>query len=115
MRSEIFLLGIIFVICGPILTAFAFSSCLGTILSGNVFGCVSDVAYIVIGGVFFVTGIIMALVGVVAPDPVPIQPYGVAATAGVAPRPGGQVTCKKCGRVYDSGQFFCPSCGQRPF
>ncbi len=114
MRSEIFLLGIIFVICGPILTVFAFSSCLGTILSGNVFACVSDVAYIVIGGVFFVTGIIMALVGVIAPDPVPVQVYGAGATPGIASKPGEPVTCKKCGRVYNSSQFFCPACGQRP-
>ncbi len=114
MRSEIFLIGIIMVIIGPILVAFAFSSCLGTILSGHVFACVSDLAYVVIGGAFFVTGIIVAFVGVFAPDPVHSPSFPSQTPATLAGLPGTQVTCKKCGRLYDSGQFFCPSCGQRP-
>ena len=113
MRTEIFLIGIILVIVGPILVAFAFSSCLGTILSGNVFACVSDLAYVVIGGAFFVVGIITSLIGIVAPDPVPSPSPTFSTPAAVAAPPGSGVTCKKCSRVYDSSQFFCPYCGQR--
>lgn len=113
MRSEIFLLGIIMVIIGPILVALAFSSCLGTILSGNVFGCVSDIAYVIIGGVFFVAGIITSIVGLVVADPAQTTPTTWTAPSFSTPVVGGQVTCKKCGRVYEAGQFFCPSCGQR--
>jgi hypothetical protein len=113
MRSEIFLLGIIMVIIGPILVALAASSCLGTILSGNVFACISDFAYVVAGGAFFVAGIITAFVGVFASDPVPSSPTAWSTPVVLAAAPGTKVTCKKCARVYDSGQFFCPYCGQR--
>jgi hypothetical protein len=113
MRSEIFLIGIILIITGPILLALAFSSCLGTILSGHIFACISDLAYLVIGGTFFVTGIVTAFIGVFSPDPVRSPNFIPPTPATVAGIPGTQITCKKCGRVYDSGQYFCPSCGQR--
>lgn len=111
MRSEIFLLGIIMVIIGPVLVALAFSSCLGTILSGNVFACIGDFPYVVIGGVFFVAGIITALVGLVAPESVASARPNWSTPAQSFPA-GPQATCRKCGRVYDLGQFFCPACGQ---
>ncbi len=114
MRSEIFFVGIIFVIAGPILTMFALSSCLGTILSGHFFACVTDFAYVVIGGVFFVVGVITAFVGVFAPDPIHASPPASFTPATLAATSGTQFTCKKCGKGYDSGLFFCPSCGQRP-
>jgi hypothetical protein len=114
VREEIFLLGIIMVIIGPIIVALSFSSCLGTILSGNVFACVSDIGYVVAGGAFFVAGIITATVGFFVPDRAPLAPAGAWSTpVALATPPGSQIPCKKCGRVYDSGQFFCPSCGQR--
>lgn len=113
MRSEIFLLGIIMVIIGPILVALAFSSCIGTILSGNVFACVSDIAYVIIGGVFFVAGIITSIVGLVVADPAQTPAATWTAPTFSTASVGGQIACKKCGRVYESGQFFCPSCGQR--
>ena len=114
MRSEVFFIGIIFVIAGPILTMLGLSSCLGTILSGHLFACVTDLAYVVIGGAFFVVGIITAFVGVFAPDPITAPPSVSTTPVTLASLPGKQITCKKCGREYDSGQFFCPSCGQRP-
>ena len=114
MRTEIFLLGIIMVIIGPVLVALAFSSCIGMIFSGNVFACVSDVPYVVIGGVFFVAGIITALVGVFTPDPAPIPPSAWKSPSSKPPPAGTQLTCKKCGKNLDPGQFFCPSCGTRP-
>ncbi len=111
MRTVIFLVGVVLVVLGPLLTLFAFSSCLETILSGHILACLSDLGFVVFGGLLFLVGVIVAIVGVVAPDaysgvsphlepPVSAQPV--------------QVTCKKCGRVYSSGLFFCPSCGQRP-
>ncbi len=114
MREEIFLLGIIMVIIGPILVALSFSSCLGTILAGNVFACISDIGYVVAGGAFFVAGIITATVGFFVADRTPAGPTTAWSTpVALAAPPGAQVTCKKCGRTFDSGQFFCPSCGQR--
>lgn len=100
------------VILGPLVTLFAFSSCLGTILSGNVFACVSDIVYFVLGGIIFVAGIITAIVGVVIPDPPPTP--SVSSPMGSMSGPSGvQVLCKKCGHSYDSSLFFCSSCGQR--
>ena len=114
LRSEIFFVGITFVIAGPVLTMFALSSCLGTILTGHIFACVTDIAYVVIGGVFFVVGITTAFIGVFAPDPTRAPPPTSLTPATLAAMPGTPVTCKKCGKGYDSGLFFCPSCGQRP-
>jgi hypothetical protein len=114
MRAEIFLLGIIMVIIGPVLVALSFTSCLGTILSGNVFACINDVGYLVVGGSFFVAGIITATVGVFVPDPVPSTSTPTRTSATLAGPSGTDVTCRKCGNTYDSGKFFCPSCGQRP-
>jgi len=112
LRAEVFLLGILMVIIGPIITFISASSCFGMILSGNVFGCVTDVAYVAIGGTFFVVGIITALIGLIMPDLIPYPPTGV----GYPIQPQGAVIkCKKCGQNYGSGLFFCPSCGQRPF
>ena len=99
------------VIIGPVLVALAFSSCLGLIFSGNVFACISDVPYVVIGGVFFVAGIITAIVGVFTPDPVPVAPVTWRNTTSTSAPLGMQLTCKKCGKNFDSGQFFCPFCG----
>ena len=100
------------VILGPLVTLSAFSSCLGTILSGNVFACVTDVVYFVLGGVIFVAGIITAIIGIVVPDPTPAASISsqMGSATGLT---GVQVTCKKCGRSYDSSLFFCSSCGQR--
>jgi hypothetical protein len=100
------------VILGPLVTLSAFSSCLGTILSGNVFACVTDIAYFVLGGIIFVAGVITAIIGVFVPDPVRATSSG--SFGGPVPTQSGvQVICKKCGHGYDSGLFFCPSCGQR--
>lgn len=100
------------VILGPLVTLSAFSSCLGTILSGNVFACVTDIVYFVLGGVIFVAGIITAIIGIVIPDPTPAP--SISPQMGSVTSPTGvQVICKKCGHSYDSSLFFCPSCGQR--
>lgn len=101
------------VIIGPVLVAVSLSSCLGTIISGNVFACLNDVGYVVAGGAFFVAGIITAFVGVFMPDPTPSPPATWSTPVVLAAQPGGKIACKKCGRTYDSGQFFCPFCGQR--
>jgi len=112
MRPVIFFVGIGMVILGPLVTLSAFSSCLGTILSGNVFACVTDIIYFVLGGIIFVAGVITAIIGVFVPDPVPAASTG--SLGGSVPQQSGlQVICKKCRHGYDSGLFFCPSCGQR--
>lgn len=100
------------VILGPLVTLSAVSSCLGTILSGNVFACVNDLVYFVLGGIMFVAGVITAIIGVFVPDPSPTA-SSHSHVATVPTLSGVQVICKKCGRPYDSGLFFCPSCGQR--
>ena len=110
MRSDIFVLGIIMVVLGPVLTAAAASSCLLTILSGNVFACANDLPVFIGGGALFVAGIITCLVGVIMPEPYarprpPLSP--------TTPTQTGQVTCKKCGRVNTFGLFACPFCGER--
>jgi hypothetical protein len=96
------------VVLGPVLTAEAASSCLLTILSGNVFACANDLPVFIGGGALFVAGIITCLVGVIMPEPYarPRPPSGQA----VAPE-SGQV-CKKCGRANAYGLFACPFCGQ---
>lgn len=100
------------VILGPLVTLSAFSSCLGTILSGNVFACVTDIVYFVLGGIIFVAGVITAIIGVFVPDPAPAP--SLSSPTGSVVRPSGVlVICKKCGHSYDSSLFFCPSCGQR--
>lgn len=76
MRPIIFFVGIGMVILGPLVTLSAFSSCLRTILSGNVFACVTDIVYFVLGGVIFVAGVITAIIGVFIPDPVPAASSG---------------------------------------
>ena len=112
MRPIIFFVGIGMVILGPLVTLSAFSSCLGTILSGNIFACVTDIVYFVLGGVIFAAGVITAIIGVFVPDPVPAASSG--SFGGSVPTQSGvKVVCKKCGHGYDSGLFFCPSCGQR--
>lgn|GEM_PF-3721200 len=110
MRSDVFILGIIMVVLGPVLTAAAASSCLLTILSGNVFACANVLPVFIGGGALFVTGIITCLVGVIMPEPYarPRPPSTQSATTQV-----GQVTCKKCGRVNTFGLFACPFCGER--
>lgn len=112
MRPIVFFVGIGLVILGPLVTLFAFSSCLGTILSGNVFACVTDIVYFVLGGVIFVAGIITAIIGVVIPDPTP-TPSISPQMGSVSGLTGVQVICKKCGHSYDSSLFFCSACGQR--
>jgi hypothetical protein len=59
------------VILGPLVTLSAVSSCLGTIFSGNVFACVNDLVYFVLGGIIFVAGVTTAIIGVFVPDPIP--------------------------------------------
>ncbi len=108
MRSDIFILGIIMVVLGPVLTAAAASSCLLTILSGNVFACANVLPVFIGGGALFVAGIITCLLGVIMPEPYarPRSPTGSMATV-----QSGQV-CKRCGRVNAYGLFACPFCGQ---
>ncbi len=97
------------VVIGPVLTAAAASSCLLTILSGNVFACANDLPVFIGGGALFVAGIITCLIGVIMPEPQP-RPRPI---AGEMTRPQtGQVACKKCGRINAYGLFACPFCGQ---
>jgi hypothetical protein len=97
------------VVLGPVLTAAAASSCLLTILSGNVFACANDLPVFIGGGALFVAGIITCLVGVIMPEPYarPRSPSDQMA----APQSG--QACKKCGRVNAYGLFACPFCGQK--
>jgi hypothetical protein len=97
------------VVIGPVLTAAAASTCLLTILSGNVFACANDLPVFIGGGALFVAGIITCLIGVIMPEP-PLQPRQSTSQTG-APETG-QVVCKKCGRVNTYGLFACPFCGQ---
>jgi len=97
------------VVLGPVLVAAAASSCLLTILSGNVFACAYVLPVFIGGGALFVTGIITCLVGVIMPEPNP-QPRPP--TGQIATPQTGQVTCKKCGRLNTYGLFACPFCGQ---
>ncbi len=111
MRTEIFLVGIVLVILGPLVTLTALSSCFGTILSGHFLACVTDFALVVFGGVLFFVGMITMIVGAVvqdAPPPPPPQYQGPV----ISPQPA-EITCRKCGTVYNRDRFFCPSCGQR--
>ena len=102
------------VILGPLVTLSAFSSCLGTILSGHVFACVTDIVYFVLGGVIFVAGVITSMIGVFVPDPPPAAGPSVISRVGSVPAQSGiRVVCKKCAHSYDSGLYFCPSCGER--
>jgi hypothetical protein len=112
MRPVIFFVGIGMVILGPLVTLSAVSSCLGTILSGNVFACVNDIVYFVLGGIIFVAGVITAIIGVVLPDQASAA-SSPSAGVSTALQSGVQVICKKCRHSYDSSLFFCPSCGQR--
>jgi hypothetical protein len=114
MRTVVFLIGIGLVILGPLVTLTALSSCLGTILSGHLLACVTDFVYVVLGGMLFIVGVITSIIGVVIPDPTQRAPDQPAAANSLQPVETAQITCKKCGRVYSSGNFFCPSCGQRP-
>src|SRR6266568_2475913 len=104
MRTIIFLVGIVLVILGPLLTLGALSSCLGTILSGHFLSCVTDFAYVIFGGVLFFVGMITAAIGAFVSDSPP-KPPPYSQTAVFSPA---QLTCKKCGRVYGSNRFFCP-------
>jgi hypothetical protein len=113
MRTVIFLIGIGLIILGPLMTLTALSSCFGTVLSGHLLACVTDFVYFVLGGMLFVVGIITSIIGVVIPDQTQTAP-----NQPLAPNPPqiaqmAQITCKKCGRIYSSSNFFCPSCGQR--
>jgi hypothetical protein len=100
------------VVLGPLVTLSAFSSCLGMILSGNIFACVTDIVYFVLGGLIFVAGVITAIIGVFVPDPTP-APLSFSHGGSIVAQSGVQVICKKCSHAYDSSLFFCPSCGQR--
>jgi hypothetical protein len=110
LRSDIFILGIIMVVLGPVLTAAAASSCLLTILSGNVFACANYLPVFIGGGALFVAGIITCLVGVIMPEPFARSRPPPSLTT-TTPQPS-QVVCKKCGRVNAFGLFSCPFCGQ---
>jgi len=112
MRPVVFFVGIGMVMLGPLVTLSAVSSCLGTILSGNVFACVSDIVYFVLGGIIFIAGAATAIIGVFVPDPAPKSSLTSTALPSTL-QSGTQVICKKCGHAYDSSLFFCPSCGQR--
>src|SRR5438132_3963702 len=110
MRPVIFFVGVGMVILGPLVTLSAFSSCLGTILSGNVFACVTDIVYFVLGGIIFVAGVITAIIGVFVPDPAP-TPSLSSHMGSVAALSGVQVICNKCCNAFDSGLFLFPSLG----
>jgi len=98
------------VVMGPVLVATAASSCLFTILSGNVFACANVLPVFIGGGALFVTGIITCLLGVIMPEPNP-RPYPSTGSM-ASTQTTGQVTCKKCGHVNTYGLFACPFCGQ---
>jgi len=97
------------VVIGPVLTAAAASSCLLTILSGNVFACANDLPVFIGGGALFVAGIITCLIGVIVSEP---QPRPRPPSGSVSGEQSVQVVCKKCGRVNSYGLFACPFCGQ---
>ena len=111
MRAVVFFAGIALMAVGPIVTLLALSSCFGTILSGHFRACVTDLAFVVFGGVLLIIGFITAVVGAITQD------SAVAASAtsyrGSSSSPPAEITCKKCGTVYRVDRFFCPSCGQR--
>src|SRR5207245_3317770 len=109
MRPVIFFVGIGMIILGPLVTLSAFSSCLGTILSGNVFACVTDIVYFVLGGIIFVAGVITAIIGVFVPDPAP-TPSRSSRMGSVAAESGVRVFCKQCGHASVSGLFSCRPC-----
>src|SRR5437899_12285920 len=106
MRPVIFFVGIGMVILGPLVTLSAFSSCLGTILSGNIFACVTDIVYFVLGGIIFVAGVITAIIGVFVPDPLPAASSG-ASGGSVSQHSGLSFLCKKWRLGYDCRLFFC--------
>src|SRR5207237_1937537 len=105
MRPVIFFVGIGMVILGPLVTLSAFSSCLGTILSGNVFACVTDIVYFVLGGIIFVAGVITAIIGVFVPDPAP-TPSPYSHVGSVAAQSEVTVICKICGHSSVSVIFL---------
>src|SRR3989442_13045201 len=108
MRPVIFFVGIGMVILGPLVTLSAFSSCLGTVLSGNVFACVTNIIYFVLGGIIFVAEVITAIIGVFVPDPIPAASTG--SLGGTVPQQSGlQVICKNCRHGYHSGLVVLPS------
>src|SRR6266516_1746186 len=112
MRPVIFFVGIGMVILGPLVTLSAFSSCLGTILSGNVRAWVTDIVYFVLGGRIFVAGVISAIIGVFVPEPMSTVSSGPTERS-IPQQYWVKDICKKCGPGYVSSLFFCPSCGQR--
>src|SRR5437867_13370924 len=95
------------VVLGPVLVAAAASSCLLTILSGNVFACANVLPVFIGGGALFVAGIITCLVGVIVSgrNPRPRPAWGPVS----APQTG-QVICKKCGCGKIFGLLSCPCC-----
>src|SRR5258708_31703351 len=101
MRPVVFFVGIGMVILGPLVTLTAFSSCLGTILSGNIFACVTDIVYFVLGGIIFAAGVITTIIGVFVPNPTP-APSSSSYAGSVGAQSGVQVICKKCSHAYDS-------------
>ncbi len=102
-------------VLGPLLTLLSLSSCFQTILSGNIFACVNDIVFVAFGGVLFVVGIIVAIIGLVIADPQKTGPVQALLVAPMSSQSvSSQTACKKCGGILDVGQFFCPSCGQRP-
>jgi hypothetical protein len=109
LRSDIFILGIMMVVIGPVLVAAAASSCLFTILSGNVFACANYLPVFIGGGALFVAGIITCLIGVIVSEP---QPQPRPQSSPTTTLQAGQAACKKCGRVNTYGLFACPFCGQ---
>src|SRR5438445_1824928 len=110
MRPVSFFVGIGMVILGPLVTLSAFSSCLGTILSGNVRACVTDIVHFVLGGIIFVAGVITAIIGVFVPDPLPVASSGP--SGGSVPQQSGvKVVCKKCVHGHASSLCCCPFCG----
>jgi hypothetical protein len=110
LRSDIFILGVMMVVIGPVLTAAAASSCLLTILNGNVFACANDLPVFIGGGALFITGIITSLIGVIAPEPQPRPRNPTDINTPTNPTTGG--ASKKCGRANTFGLLSCPFCGQ---
>src|SRR5713226_2261509 len=99
------------VILGPLVTLSAVSSCLGTIFSGNVFACVNDLVYFVLGGIIFIAGVTTAIIGVFVPDP--ITAASSSSFGGSVPKKSGfRVFSKSCGHQKTPSLFFVPHVGR---
>src|SRR2546426_3845423 len=93
------------VVIGPVLTAAAASSCLLTILSGNVFACANDLPVFIGGGAPFVARIITHLVGGIKCEPQPPPRPPPRPTNKPHTRPG---VCDESGGAHTLGMVRQP-------